>query len=75
MVFLSVPALGHFTMRSSSTGSAEAFLTTTPYCIMPVTKINGVAIGDGCPGAIFHKLLAAWSKEVDIDILGQFNQK
>lgn len=52
----------------------EAFLTTTPYCIMPVTKINGVAIGGGKPGTIFRKLMAAWSKDVDIDILGQFNE-
>ena len=53
----------------------EAFLTTTPYCIMPVTKINGLAIGDGKPGTIFHKLIAAWSRDVDIDILAQFDEK
>ncbi len=50
----------------------EAFLTTTPYCIMPVTKINGITIGCGRPGEVFAKLMEAWSREVDIDILGQF---
>lgn len=46
----------------------EAFTATTPYCIMPVTKINGVAIGDGHPGPIWRKLMAAWSELVGINI-------
>ena len=46
----------------------EAFTTTTPYCIMPVTKINGVRIGDGRPGPIWKRLLTAWSELVGIDI-------
>ena len=28
----------------------EAFQTTTPYCMMPITRINGLPIGDGKPG-------------------------
>ena len=51
----------------------EAFLATTPYCMMPVTKINGTPIGTGRPGEVFAKLMEAWSRKVDIDILGQFN--
>ena len=50
----------------------EAFLATTPYCMMPVVKINGITIGSGRPGEVFAKLMEAWSREVDIDILGQF---
>lgn len=46
----------------------EAFTTTTPYCMMPVTKINGVPIGDGCPGPIWRRLMAAWSELVGVDI-------
>jgi branched-chain amino acid aminotransferase len=46
----------------------EAFLTSTPYCMMPVTKINGIPIGDGKPGPIFRRLLDAWSKLVGVDI-------
>jgi branched-subunit amino acid aminotransferase/4-amino-4-deoxychorismate lyase len=46
----------------------EAFLTSTPYCLMPVTKINGVPIGDGKPGAIVRRLLETWSAEVELDI-------
>ena len=46
----------------------EAFLTSTPYCLMPVTKINGAPIGDGKPGAMTRRLLATWSAEVGLDI-------
>ena len=46
----------------------EAFLTSTPYCLMPVTKIDGVAIGEGNPGVMTRRLLAAWSEEVGLDI-------
>jgi len=49
----------------------EAFVTTTPYCMAPVTRINGVQIGDGRPGAIFNRILEAWSLEVGIDIRKQ----
>lgn len=46
----------------------EAFLTSTPFCMMPVTKLNGVPIADGRPGAVYRKLLDAWSGEVGLDI-------
>lgn len=46
----------------------EAFITSTPYCLLPVTKVNGVAIGDGKPGPLFRRLLEAWSQEVGVDI-------
>jgi branched-chain amino acid aminotransferase len=46
----------------------EAFITSTPYGVMPVTKINGVPIGDGRPGPMVRRLLAAWSEEVGLDI-------
>ena len=46
----------------------EAFLTSTPYCLMPVTKINGLAIGDGRPGPVFRRLISAWSELVGVDI-------
>ncbi|HVW36063.1 MAG TPA: aminotransferase class IV, partial [Pirellulales bacterium] len=49
----------------------EAFLASTPFCILPVTKLNGLAIGDGKPGPIFRKLIAAWSQRVGLDIVEQ----
>jgi branched-subunit amino acid aminotransferase/4-amino-4-deoxychorismate lyase len=49
----------------------EAFLTSTPYCLLPVTHINRRAIGRGEPGPVFGRLLSAWSKEVGLDIREQ----
>src|SRR5262249_51234112 len=49
----------------------EAFLSSTPYCLMPVTRINGIPIGDGTPGPIYRRLIEAWSKEVGLDIRRQ----
>ncbi len=49
----------------------EAFLTSTPYCMIPATKINGQAINDGEPGPITNRLLAAWSELAGLDIVGQ----
>jgi branched-chain amino acid aminotransferase len=46
----------------------EAWITTTPYCVAPCTKINGIAIGDGRPGPSFRKMQAAWSDRVGKDI-------
>jgi branched-chain amino acid aminotransferase len=50
----------------------EALLSSTPFCVMPVTKINGASIADGKPGPIFRGLIEAWSELVGLDILGQF---
>ncbi len=50
----------------------EIFLTTTPYCMAPVTRVNGIPIGDGKTGKpIFERILSAWSAEVGVDIRGQ----
>ncbi len=46
----------------------EAFTASTPYCLMPVTRINGIEIGDGKPGPVYRRLLEAWSRDVDLDI-------
>lgn len=49
----------------------EAFMTGTPFCILPVTKLNGLNIGDGKMGPITKKLLDVWSKNVGVDIIKQ----
>ena len=49
----------------------EAFFTSTPYCIMPATKFNGLPVGDGTVGPITRQLLAAWSSLVGVDIVAQ----
>jgi branched-chain amino acid aminotransferase len=49
----------------------EAWLTTTPYCLAPCTKINNIPIGSGMPGPCFKRMIQAWSKRVGMDIEAQ----
>ncbi len=49
----------------------EAFLSTTPYCLCPVTKINGIPIGAGKPGPMFKRLIERWSQIAGLDIVAQ----
>jgi branched-chain amino acid aminotransferase len=49
----------------------EAFFTSTPYCIMPATKFNGLPVGDGQVGSVTKRLLQAWSELVGVDIVAQ----
>lgn len=49
----------------------ELFFTSTPYCIMPATKFNGLPVGSGEVGEVTKALLGAWSNLVGIDIVKQ----
>lgn len=49
----------------------EAFMTGTPFCALPVTSLNGSIIGSGQVGPVFTRLLDAWSKNTEVDIVGQ----
>lgn len=49
----------------------EALLTSTPSCLLPVARLDGRPIGTGRPGAMFRRLLAAWSAHVGLDIARQ----
>ncbi|NCY03454.1 MAG: hypothetical protein EBX36_11245 [Planctomycetia bacterium] len=49
----------------------EILLTSTPNCILPCTRFDGRAVGDGRPGPVFGRLLAAWSELAGIDIASQ----
>src|SRR5438093_127549 len=49
----------------------EAMLTASTYCLLPVVKVNGLALGNGNPGPIVGKLLQAWSEVVGVPIVEQ----
>lgn len=49
----------------------EAFVTGTPFCLMPVTKYQSLTIGSGKLGPITSNLLLRWSENVGIDIIEQ----
>ncbi len=46
----------------------EAFMTATPFCILPVTGLNHSQIGSGAMGSITRALLNRWSENVGVDI-------
>lgn len=52
-------------------GAREIFVTGTPFCLLPITRLNGNPVGDGKPGPIYQRLLSAWSEMVGVDIAGQ----
>ena len=43
----------------------------TPFCMLPVTSLNGIPIGTGEVGSAFTKILRQWSETVDVDIKAQ----
>jgi branched-chain amino acid aminotransferase len=49
----------------------EAFLTSTSFCLLPITRFNGVTVCGGTPGPVARKLLTAWSEQVGVDIVEQ----
>jgi branched-subunit amino acid aminotransferase/4-amino-4-deoxychorismate lyase len=52
-------------------GAQEAFLSSTTYCLMPVTRLDNAPIGDGLPGPMFRDLFERWSSGVGIDLRAQ----
>ena len=53
--------------------SAESFITSTSFCICPVSSINGVTIGDGAvPGPVTKQLIDGYVDFVDFDWYGQY---
>jgi len=49
----------------------EAFMTATPFCLLPTVSLNGIKIGSGKMGEVSKKLLNQWSGNVGIDIKRQ----
>ena len=49
----------------------EAFLTGTPFCILPNTRLNSLEIGNGKMGEITTTLLNKWSENVGVNIVEQ----
>ena len=49
----------------------EVLLSSTPPCLLPVTRFNGHEIAGGSPGPVFRRLLGAWSDRAGIDIAAQ----
>ena len=49
----------------------EAFMTGTPFCMLPIFTLQGLKIGEGKMGTITSSLLDKWSNNVGLDIQTQ----
>ena len=54
--------------------SEEAFMTATPFCILPTVSLQGIKIGTGKMGPITTALLNKWSENVGVDIKAQIQE-
>jgi len=52
----------------------EAFFTSTPYCMLPVVRCQGVDIGSGKVGKTYKLLLKKWGENVGVNIVSQIEQ-
>jgi branched-chain amino acid aminotransferase len=54
----------------------EAFMTGTPFCMLPVNSLNSIKIGSGKveTNSTFYHLLNEWSKDVKVDIKKQIQE-
>jgi len=68
---LAVPLLQRPLKPGDLATADEVLLTSTPFCLLPVTRFEGRAVGGGHPGRIFEQLLSAWSDRVGVDIAAQ----
>ena len=59
-------------LQSAALATAdEILLSSTPNCLLPATRFDGLPVGVGQPGPLYRQLLAAWSESVGVDIAGQ----
>src|SRR4029078_8927067 len=63
---LGIPFVEKDIQVHSVMNAGEAVTTSTPYCALPATNLNAVAIGDGKPGPIWRRLMTAWSELVGV---------
>ena len=52
----------------------EAFMTGTPFCMLPVTALNGNVIGSGKVGSVFSRLFTQWGENTGVDIKAQIQR-
>lgn len=55
-------------------GCDEAFLTSTSYCLISVTRFNNQSIGNAAPGPVWRKLVDVWSEAVGVDLHTQIRE-
>lgn len=49
----------------------EVLVTSTSVCLLPVVRVDDKPVGGGAPGAVYRRLLEAWSRLIGVDIAAQ----
>ena len=57
--------------RDDVLSADEVFLTSTPWCLLAVTRVDGEFIGKNAPGPVFRRLLGDWSTNVGLNLSKQ----
>ncbi|MBT4886751.1 MAG: hypothetical protein HON07_06000 [Planctomycetaceae bacterium] len=57
--------------RENVLSADEVFLTSTPWCLLAVARVDGDFIGPNAPGPVFRRLLRDWSANVGLDLSEQ----
>ena len=52
----------------------EAFMTGTPFCILPVTSLNSQQIGSGQVGDLTKILIKTWGENLGVNIIQQIKK-
>ena len=68
---LGIPAVEDDLQPYDAYTADEAFLTSTPHCLLPVGRVDKRTITEDIPGPVTEQILAAWSELVGLDIVGQ----
>ncbi len=71
---LNIPAIEDDLQPYDLYTADEAFFTSTPFCILPVGRIDNRELSQEAPGPIANQLLAAWSERVGLDIVDQLRR-
>lgn len=69
--FLGVPFEQADLTVDDALAADEVFTSSTPYCVLPVTKLNDTVLGDGRPGPLYQQILETWNTMVGLDIAAQ----
>jgi branched-subunit amino acid aminotransferase/4-amino-4-deoxychorismate lyase len=68
---LDIPFVARRVSVEEFTTADEALLASTSVCLLPIVECDGQPIGNGTPGPVFRRLLAAWSTLVGVDVAEQ----
>jgi branched-chain amino acid aminotransferase len=52
----------------------ELFCTATTYSLVHIRSFEGQSVGNGSPGPVFQKLMAAWQEHVGINFVAQAHE-